>query len=674
MPYENITYKSYCWSLGTTSFRTKNFSQKIEQQLEILAEFWEQEENRRDTWEKNNKLQSRYYDWMKEKGFLSGDASNKPKDAREKTSGLVDIGVISKDRHLTQVGQALLSISKSGDFTPDNVLQIPKDSFLYFKQLLKTSYSLDGSYVRPFLVLAYLLNRLEYLSLEEYTYLLPLCIDEKTTEKVAEYIEASRKIREKDGEAASWTEGPDGGMERLILDILMEKENYKKAQELFLNNPVDKELFRTVGMNRKSRSYDDAYVPLYQMTEEVFRNGNIKYAKELYKATQKFQNKIGGQWRQLFFDTSSVKAIEKNPSRHIKRNGFQTSEGEQEFKLLFFQVMHLFKAKANLSDYQDLNKRYIKNTDLVLFEDGGVRFDIVPKHFFKGRMEELFSLAFQESGNLFENCGIREISYCLEAEEKEIIEGINEELGTDVGTMSEARMLLDRERYRRLDKLIDTRFGDSELIRLLEMFEERRDDEITAYVTDNADIPTIFEYILGIIWYKTSEREGKILDYMKLSLEADLLPKTHAAGGEADIVYEYQEKPGVYPAHTLLLEATLANSTAQRNMEMEPVSRHLGRHLLKTGNPYSYCIFSSNKLNINVMADFRCRKHMQYFDTADYSRYVEGMKIIPVETTELKKIISSGRTYKELYPVFEEAYCSEEKLPQWYQEKIVDRI
>ena len=117
MPYENITYKSYCWSLGTTSFRTKNFSQKIEQQLEILAEFWEQEENRRDTWEKNNKLQSRYYDWMKEKGFLSGDASNKPKDAREKTSGLVDIGVISKDRHLTQVGQALLSISKSGDFT-----------------------------------------------------------------------------------------------------------------------------------------------------------------------------------------------------------------------------------------------------------------------------------------------------------------------------------------------------------------------------------------------------------------------------------------------------------------------------------------------------------------------------------------------------------------------------
>lgn len=69
-------------------------------------------------------------------------------------------------------------------------------------------------------------------------------------------------------------------------------------------------------------------------------------------------------------------------------------------------------------------------------------------------------------------------------------------------------------------------------------------------VTENADVPTIFEYVLGILWYKASERHGKILDYMKLSLDADLLPKTHAAGGEADIVYEYPETE-YYPAHSL---------------------------------------------------------------------------------------------------------------------------
>ena len=76
---------------------------------------------------------------------------------------------------------------------------------------------------------------------------------------------------------------------------------------------------------------------------------------------------------------------------------------------------------------------------------------------------------------------------------------------------------------------------------------------------------------------------------MKLSLEADLLPKTHAGGGEADLVYEYPQTE-YYPMHSLLIEATLATETNQRRMEMEPVSRHLGRHLIRTGNMNSYCV------------------------------------------------------------------------------------
>ena len=44
MPYENIPYKSYCWSLGTTSYRTKNFNQNIERQLVLLSDFWARED------------------------------------------------------------------------------------------------------------------------------------------------------------------------------------------------------------------------------------------------------------------------------------------------------------------------------------------------------------------------------------------------------------------------------------------------------------------------------------------------------------------------------------------------------------------------------------------------------------------------------------------------------
>ena len=55
----NIPYKSFCWSLGTTSFRTKNFNKTIEEQLSLLNEFWILRENQNINWSGNNELQAR---------------------------------------------------------------------------------------------------------------------------------------------------------------------------------------------------------------------------------------------------------------------------------------------------------------------------------------------------------------------------------------------------------------------------------------------------------------------------------------------------------------------------------------------------------------------------------------------------------------------------------------
>jgi len=106
------------------------------------------------------------------------------------------------------------------------------------------------------------------------------------------------------------------------------------------------------------------------------------------------------------------------------------------------------------------------------------------------------------------------------------------------------------ERYRRFNALIDERFNKTVLIDLPEKFEDRDNDAIRQIVTKNADIPTIFEYVLGIVWYLISDRRGDILSYMKLSLEADLLPRTHAQGGSADIEYVYSQT-AVYLVHTV---------------------------------------------------------------------------------------------------------------------------
>lgn len=652
-----IPYKSFCWSLGTTSFRTKNFNKTIEEQLSLLDEFWKLEENKSKSWSGNKDLQTRYYDFMQSKDFVEGNAGNKPKDAREKTSGLVDIGLIDDGRKLSNAGKALLKITSENDFSSDNQFQIAKDSYIYLKQLLKTYYNVDGHTVRPFMVLIHLLNKFDYLTLDEYTYLLPLCIGETETNEI---IDGISKLRCR-----------NISIDEIIVNRLMGMLNYKTALDYFIDNEVTEELICEIGLNRKSRQYDKSYFKLYQALHRVFVLNDIDNLISVYDATRDI--KIGKWWRNYLFDTTSEKAISNHPVAHLKTTLFNEVEDENTFKIAFFKIMHLFKAKATLSDYLDLNRRYIKTTDVVLFEDDTIKFDIVPKHLFKSVAAKLYQDAFTSSELLYEDCDMPEISECLIVDDDTIVAGINEELGINVSDMQSARAALEDTRYQRLQHLIDTKFTDDKILSLLDCFETRNDDEIRSMVTDNADVPTIFEYVLGILWYKASERHGKILDYMKLSLDADLLPKTHAAGGEADIVYEY-EATEYYPEHTLLLEATLADSTNQRRMEMEPVSRHLGMHLIRSGNMNSYCVFATNYLNINVISDFRSRKTTPFYDPQDYSKSVAGMKIIPLQTSELKKIVSNGKTYKELYPLFEAAFNSTLLPHEWYESCINERM
>ena len=155
---------------------------------------------------------------MHEKGFVKGEANNKPKDAREKTSGLVDIGLIDDNRKITGAGAALLEISRSGDFSSDNTLQIDKDSFIYLKQLLKTYNSVNGETVRPFIVLLYLLSKLNYLTLEEYTYLLPLCTSFENTQTILQEISKFRQ--------------GNISINEIILNRLMSMDNYQQALDL----------------------------------------------------------------------------------------------------------------------------------------------------------------------------------------------------------------------------------------------------------------------------------------------------------------------------------------------------------------------------------------------------------------------------------------------------------
>ena len=195
---------------------------------------------------------------------------------------------------------------------------------------------------------------------------------------------------------------------------------------------------------------------------------------------------------------------------------------------------------ATLSDYFDLNRRYFNITDTLIFEDRMIKLDMIPKYYFKEIIDVLYTETFSRDNNLRADASLETISEAFKLDISKVYAALSKDLGITIKSPEQAATYVNDERSSRVNTLIDKKFNDYVLIELLNCFEKRDDKRIEELVTDEAAIPTIFEYILGIIWYKVSERQGNILDFMKLSLEANLLPKTHAAGGYADIIYEYE--------------------------------------------------------------------------------------------------------------------------------------
>lgn len=647
MVNKSIPYQSFCWVIGTTSFRTAKLNLKIEAQLLLLDEFYN-EVIKKSKWNWNNELQEKYYDFMKNKSFLTGEAKRKDKDAREKTSGLVDIGLITEDRLITDAGRELLKITSSGDFETNNVFNINRDSFIYLKQLLKTSIDVSGSIVRPFIAVVKCLTELEFLSYDEFTYFVPLIRDEESAKQIISDIKLYRE-----GKILP---------EEIIYKRLMQMENYKLAQEEFITSDVDENLICLVGMNRKSRSYDKPYYKLYENLKKVFLDGKSDY-ESLLNSAKNINQKPGTLWRSLLFKTTNIGVVRKNGKSSIhKQCPFMNCKNETELKEVFFKHLHVFKAMATLSDYFDLNRRYFNITDVLIFEDRMIKLDMIPKYYFKEIMDVLYTETFSRDNNLRSDVQLETISEAFKLDISKVYAALSKDLGITIKNPEQATTYVNDERYRRFNTLIDKKFNDSVLIELLNCFEQRDDKRIEELVTDEAAVPTIFEYILGIIWYKVSERQGNILDFMKLSLEANLLPKTHAAGGYADIIYEYEACTS-YPKHSLLLEATLADGNNQRRMEMEPVSRHLGDYRIRFNNPFDYSLFVSTYLDDNVVNDFRYRKIIPYKRD---NETITGMKIISMDTDSLKKIIENKVKYKYLYEVFDKYHEMPLETLDWH--------
>lgn len=658
---EDIKFQSYCWSLGTTSFRVKELNFKIERQLQILKELWE--ENPNINWNGNDTIQEEYYNKMLQRDFISGEAKNKSKDARQKTSGLVQIGVIDDNRHISDIGKKIANIVENDDFRDNNIFNINKDSYIYLKQLLKLQVTDNGMNVKPFAVLLYFLADLKYLTKDEFTYILPLATNKEYTELMLENVKMYR----------------NGKMtiEDIIQNKMYSMLNYKSAIEYIEQNGINNvEEFSIIDMGRKGTKYVE---PMYQFFNDLYKISQREFDKEaldtiiaFIKEQTKKNSKVAKYWKDYL--RYSPRMLTEEYIQEIKDIPIFNFNNKKQYAVEFFKVMHTAKWKATLEDYADLNKRYVSLADIVIFDEK-IELDVFPKYFFLNISEEIINTPILDKEKydnfIFKDIEFNKIYKCLDINADDIIVQIQADYPNRVVNKNSIKNFIEDEKLRRFNELIDNKFKENQLIELFKYIECNDRNAINEYADWNSDIPTIFEYILGITWYRFSNRSGNILEYMKLSLDANLLPKTHATGGTADIVYEYGEEMK-YPKHKVLLEATLTESTSQRKNEMEPVSRHLMREIQENDNDKTYAVFVANILQEEVLSDFRSRKNYQF---RGKNSVKTGLKIISLSIKDIIKLINVKIQYSELYEIFENAYRDTEINDlEWYKKLIKNKV
>lgn len=653
-----IKFQSYSWSFGTTSFRVKELNYKNELLLIYLMDF----RNRYADW--NPSTQADFYDYLRNENFITGNAGDKAKDARQKTSGLHDLGLVYSDRTISPVGALILKNLQSEDFEIDNDFGVATDSYIYLLQLLKFSATIENSQVsltnsnfKPFVRLIRLLCHFDYLTQAEFTYLIPLLHYNNTENQLITDIQALRNHEKT--------------IDEILLTVIRSMPNYQEAFKYFENQAtITLNDISTINMSRKGSSYDGEIFAIYEKLVKVTKEGSNTNILALWEASDK-------NWHSYLFKPETKLAnLKKGDASQFLLPNLNNLTNEKATRKFFFETNHLIRWKKNLKDYYDLNKRYVKLADLISFKDDKLTLDLFAKVYFKLAFADLdeksaFHQELMSGENVYQFIELKNL-LANPPNIQEVLAKLKADYGIELESRMEIQDYFKDERIKKFNVLIEEKFTIEKLIEFLLNFEQRHDKTLKEEITDEATIPTLFEYVIGIAWYILSDKKVNILESLNLSLDIDLLPKSHASGGQADIVFQYQENKAM-PKHSLLIEATLSDSTTQRRMELEPVSRHLFNTIKESGNFADYAILVSTTIHHSVLSDFRGRKNQE--TSLDGEFYVDGLKILPIDTTMIKSMLHQKLNYHKIYQVFEDAHQSELSLKDgWYQQTLKDKF
>ncbi|MCI8364622.1 MAG: AlwI family type II restriction endonuclease [Eubacterium sp.] len=556
--------------------------------------------------------------------------------ARHYTSNLVKLGFADDDRDISPVGKLLLDPQKIKKDELEKLLPVDGVNIVYLRQLLKLRLFDSGGerFYAPFHLAIFVLLKRTRLSENEFSELVQGLNPYSDFTNIEDYV-------------VNYREGD------IVSDIEIDIPEELKTQE-----KISETVFRKFYKNRKSKTAVDVYWEFYdrlwKYVHEEKNPDKLDSVLTFYEDNRAMLNKAFGRGKNLFsLKTGDRPSFTVFDDQHPDILTLHTNE------YLYIQFS-LSKILDQIREYSDTTKRIFKASGMIRFYNGFVELAyrelcscIFEVEFIRSRIsgnvsEETHSCYRSQreyEGGLYSYyCEVVSLSEILRYTKKEITQvkdHIREEFPDT--SMEKIPFLLAEKRKKEFALFLERSYPAEKVKEILRMFADRSHDrQIKEMVSQDASVPTIYEYIVGIAWYYFSGKRIDLLGSYNLTLSADFEPLVHAGGGQGDIVIYEKDK-------VVMLEATLMNANSQKRGEWEPVLRHsinlkVEEETAKTGRVVT-SFFIADRFDYNTINIWKAIAAVPLQSTVERDKFTDNVVIMPVHSEELCSLMDQHREY-----------------------------
>lgn len=607
--------------LSPDVFVTHSPYDNLQAEIKRNSEFKNAIENNDLTWIQNN--QDSYRELL---GKFDQGIEDR---ARHYTSNLVKLGFATQERKITSVGQLLLDKIKLNKDELESLLPVDNINIIYLRQLLKLRiYDAQGqNFYSPFLFALYILVRRNRISENEFFELVQGLNPYFDFTEIESYVN-------------NYQEGDV--VENIHINIP------EDIEDSIINEPIFRKYFR----NQKSSTAVDVYMAFYNMLYKFNNERNTARLNELlqyYEDNKPMLNKAFGCGKNIF----AVRNGERpTPEEFIRKN---KKIFESPLNKYLYTQFELSKRLDQIREYSDTTKRIFRATGIISFDNGYVElaYKELCRHIFKEQL--LHQRICGQSNDYVEYeteydsyyCSITSLAEILLYSNEEILNitnSVREEFG--VSNIEQISEKVAENRKREFAEFIRNRYPLEKVKELLGLFSNRSNDsKLKEYVSSDATVPTIYEFVVGIAWYYFAGKRIDLLNSYNLTLSANFEPLVHAGGGQGDIVIYEDDK-------VIMLEATLMNSSSQKRGEWEPVLRHsvnlkVEEEINGTQRQVT-TFFIADEFDANTINIWKAVAAVPMQSSVDRESYTDNVVIMPMNSVELSALTDKSDKYDQI--------------------------